>query len=177
MGFLALTGLGEGEVRRSAPQPPCHVRTRPRQCSHVCACLHRPLTADGEELVARARSTIDAGTDEDGVHAVGAAVRADDGRIFCAVNLYHVTGGLCAELVALGTARAQGARKLTHIVAVGNHGRGPLGPCGRDRQVLLDYHPGIRVILPIPEGVRSVAIDDLMPLATGWSPGRGSKTL
>ncbi|MFH5824510.1 hypothetical protein [Georgenia sp. AZ-5] len=45
--------------------------------------------------------------------------------------------------MALGAARADGAREITTIVAVGNHGRGPVGPCGRDRQVLFDYHPGI----------------------------------
>ena len=105
---------------------------------------------------------------------MGAAVRAEDGRIFTGVNLYHFTGGPCAELVALGTARAQGARQLTHIVAVGNHGRGPISPCGRDRQVLLDYHPGIRVVLPTPDGWRSVVIEDLMPLASLWSFEGGS---
>ncbi len=121
------------------------------------------------ELVELARSTIDANTDAgpggDGVHTMGAAVRAVDGRMFAGVNLFHFTGGPCAELVALGAARAGGARELTTIVAVGNHGRGPVGPCGRDRQVLLDYHPRIRVILPTEDGVRSVLIADLMPLA------------
>ena len=72
------------------------------------------------------------------------AVRADDGRVFAGVNLYHFTGGPCAELVALGSARAAGSTAITHIVAVGDHGRGPVGPCGRDRQVLLDYHPGVQ---------------------------------
>jgi len=141
----------------------------------------RPLTADEDELVELARRTIDANTDagpgEDGVHTMGAAVRADDGRVFAAVNLYHFTGGPCAELIALGTARAQAAWQITHIVAVGRHGRGPVGPCGRDRQILLDYYPGIRVILPTPDGVRSVAVEDLMPFATGWSIEGGSETL
>jgi len=72
------------------------------------------------------------------------------------------------------------ARELTpdeaEIVAVGNHGRGPVGPCGRDRQILLDYYPGIRVILPTAAGVRSVLIEDLLPLATGWSIATGSRT-
>ena len=45
-----------------------------------------------------------------------------------------------------------GAAVLAAIVAVGNCGRGPVGPCGRDRQILFDYHPGIRVILPTPGG-------------------------
>lgn len=107
----------------------------------------------------------------------GAAVRAGDGRTFTGVNLYHFTGGPCAELVALGAARAGGATQISHIVAVGNHGRGPVGPCGRDRrhrQVLFDYYPGIRVILPTREGLRSVEIADLVPLATGWSADEGS---
>lgn len=139
----------------------------------------RELTADEIDLVSLAAATIDAhtdaGPDQDGVHTMGAAVRADDGRMFAGVNLYHFTGGPCAELVALGTARAQGARYITHIVAVGNHGRGPVGPCGRDRQVLLDYHRGIRVILPTRGGVRSVVIEDLMPLATIWSIEHGTE--
>jgi len=91
------------------------------------------------------------------------------------INLYHFLGGPCAELVALGHARASGARELTTIVAVGNLGRGPVGPCGRDRQILFDYHPGIRVILPTGAGVRSVRIEDLMPLAARWTPDEGTQ--
>jgi cytidine deaminase len=106
---------------------------------------------------------------------MGAAVRASDGRMFPGVNLFHFTGGPCAELVALGAARAGGARELTTIVAVGNHGRGPVGPCGRDRQVLFDYYPGIRVLLPTGYGVRSVLIADLLPLAGVWTIDGGTQ--
>ena len=129
----------------------------------------RALGEVEDELVRVARAAIDANTDagpdENGVHTMGAAVRAADGRVFAGVNLYHFTGGPCAELVALGTARAAGARELTHVVAVGNHGRGVQNPCGRDRQVLADLHPGIRVIVTTPAGVVSVEIGDLLPLA------------
>lgn len=138
----------------------------------------RELDHDELALIEAARNTIDAttdaGPDEDGIHTMGAAVRAEDGRVFTGVNLYHFTGGPCAELVALGAARAGGATRITHIVAVGNHGRGPVGPCGRDRQILFDYYPGIRVILPTRDGVRSVTVDDLLPVATGWSAAAGS---
>lgn len=131
----------------------------------------RPLSPEELELVERAGQTVDANTDagpdENGVHTVGAAVRASDGRIFVGVNLYHFTGGPCAELVALATARANGATEITHIVAVGNHGRGVKAPCGRDRQVLADYYPHIRVIVPTPSGDLSVPIDELLPLAYG----------
>ncbi|WP_218005593.1 cytidine deaminase family protein [Janibacter terrae] len=139
----------------------------------------RELTDEEWQLVEVARTTIDvstdAGPDEDGVHTMGAAVLASDGRMFAGVNLYHFTGGPCAELVALGTARAGGARQLTTIVAVGNHGRGPVGPCGRDRQVLFDYHPVIRVILPTENGIRSMLITDLMPLAAPWTVEGGTQ--
>jgi cytidine deaminase len=141
----------------------------------------RELTADDLELIEFARAVVDANTDaagldEGGAHTMGAAVRAADGRIYGGINVYHFTGGPCAELVALGHARASGARELSTIVAVGNFGRGPVGPCGRDRQVLFDYHPNIRVILPTPDGVRSVRIKDIMPLAAVWTVEDGTQS-
>lgn len=55
--------------------------------------------------------------DTDGVHTMGAAVRDAEGWIHVGVNLAHFTGGPCAELVALGTARANGARRIEAIVS------------------------------------------------------------
>ncbi|WP_406450512.1 cytidine deaminase [Streptomyces sp. NBC_00876] len=136
----------------------------------------RELTPQDRELIDYAKRIVDAHTDgEDGAHTMGAAVRGADGKIYGGINVYHFTGGPCAELVALGHARASGARELTTIVAVGNFDRGVFDPCGRDRQVLFDYHPGIRVILPTPEGLRSVRIKDLMPLAGGWTIEGGAQ--
>lgn len=54
----------------------------------------------------------------DHTYTMGAAVRAADGRTFVGVNLFHFTGGPCAELVALAAARAAGAFQITHVVAV-----------------------------------------------------------
>lgn len=140
----------------------------------------RPLDARELALVDLARATIDANTDagpdEDGIHTVGCAVLADD-RMFAGVNLYHFTGGPCAELVTLGTARAQGAREMRCIVAVGNHGRGVLGPCGRDRQVFVDYYPAMRVIMPTLDGPRSLLAAELLPLGQRWTFEGGMNTL
>ena len=47
-------------------------------------------------------------------------MRGVNGKMYGGINLYHFTGGPCAELVALGHARACGARELSTIVAVGN---------------------------------------------------------
>ena len=127
------------------------------------------VTDADRELIARARDVIDANGDtEGGIHTVGAAVRDADGNIHVGVNLYHFTGGPCAELVALGAARSAGARGLTAIVAVGDGGRGVLAPCGRDRQVLADYHPSIRVLVPTSDGVRGVAAGELLPFRFDW---------
>lgn len=109
--------------------------------------------------------TTDAGPDEDGVHTVGAAVSASDGRTFIGVNLCHFAGGQCAELVALASARASGATEMANMVAVGNHGRGVCNPCGRDRQVFVDYYPAMRVVFSTPDGLRSIQASDLLPLA------------
>lgn len=127
-----------------------------------------PISTIEQALIDLARETIDVTTDaehgEEGIHTMGAAVRAADGQMYAGVNLYHFTGGPCAELVALGAARAAGARELTHIVAVGNHGRGIKNPCGRDRQILADYYPQIRVVVMSPTGPISILGCELLPL-------------
>ncbi|MGW1891571.1 cytidine deaminase family protein [Streptomyces sp. NPDC002004] len=102
-------------------------------------------------------------------HTVAAAARAGDGRIITGVNAYHFTGGPCAELVVIGAAAGQGAYDLEAIVAVGDRGRGVIPPCGRCRQVLLDYFPAIEVIVGPGDGLRSVPVTGLLPESYVWS--------
>ncbi|MCX3063617.1 cytidine/deoxycytidylate deaminase family protein [Streptomyces beihaiensis] len=103
-------------------------------------------------------------------HTVAAAARARDGRIVTAVNAYHFTGGPCAELVVIGAAAAQGAYELDVIVAVGDRERGVVPPCGRCRQALLDYFPGMRVIVGTGDrGLRSVPVGELLPESYMWA--------
>jgi len=116
-----------------------------------------------DELIAAARELIEARGDAEN-HTVAAAARTGDGRIIKAVNVYHFTGGPCAELVVIGLAASEAAGDLATIVAVGDRSRGVVTPCGRCRQVLLDYYPNIQVIVPDgSDAVRSVAIADLLP--------------
>jgi cytidine deaminase len=96
-------------------------------------------------------------------HTMAAAARVRDGRIVTAVNAYHFTGGPCAELVLIGAAAAQGAYELDTIVAVGDRDRGVVPPCGRCRQVLLDYFPDLKVIVGTDARTRTVRITDLLP--------------
>ncbi|WP_413806311.1 cytidine deaminase family protein [Streptomyces sp. OE57] len=102
-------------------------------------------------------------------HTVAAAARDRDGRIVTAMNAYHFTGGPCAELVAIGAAAAQGAYDLVTMVAVGDRGRGVIPPCGRCRQMMLDYFPDIRVIVGAGERLRAVPVADLLPESYRWA--------
>ncbi|RHZ64371.1 hypothetical protein CDV55_105449 [Aspergillus turcosus] len=123
-----------------------------------------PLTPEETALVDAATSTINRLPISD-TYSVASAARSTDGRIFTGVNVFHFTGGPCAELVVLGSAAAAGATQLTHIVAVGNENRGIISPCGRCRQTLIDLHPGIKVIVLDRREPRAVAVEELLPFA------------
>ncbi|WP_030755766.1 cytidine deaminase [Streptomyces griseus] len=127
----------------------------------------RPHPVDEElvEAAARVARTRCRGDD----HTMAAAGRARDGRIVTAVNAYHFTGGPCAELVLIGTAAAQGIYDLRTIVAVGDRDRGIVPPCGRCRQVLLDYFPGAEVIVDGDGRPRAVPVHDLLPHGYVWA--------
>ncbi|MGI3785491.1 MAG: hypothetical protein ACRYG2_32495 [Janthinobacterium lividum] len=125
------------------------------------------MSASNRDLITAAEKVISKHGDGN-VHTVAAAVLDEHGTVHLGVNLYHFTGGPCAELVALATARAAGARNPQVIVAVGDNGRGVLSPCGRDRQVLVDYYPGIWVLVPTPDGLRRMRASDLLPHTYRW---------
>lgn len=102
-------------------------------------------------------------------HTMAAAARTRDGRIITGVNVYHFTGGPCAELVTIGAAATEGAYDLDTIVAVGDRERGVVPPCGRCRQVLLDYFPAINVIVGAEDNLRTVPITDLLAESYVWA--------
>ena len=66
-------------------------------------------------------------------------------------------------MTVLGNAAAAGVKELTHIVAVGNEGKGILNPCGKCRQVLFDYYPNIEVVVKGEEGQKTMAVRALLP--------------
>lgn len=141
--------------------------------------MNEALSKTEFALVARATSVINAITRpvpfETHISTVSCAVLSSEGRIFTGVNFTHFTGGPCAEHVALGNANAAGILNkategeiLTHIVAVFDKGRGVVNPCGKCRQVLLDYHAGIRVIVNDRGTLKSVPIRELVPYSFDW---------
>jgi cytidine deaminase len=97
-------------------------------------------------------------------HQVGSAVRTRSGRIFSAVNLDANVGriAVCAEAVATGMGAAAGDTDIDTIVAVNRFGE-VVSPCGMCRELISDYSPGARVIVPGKEGEELVSIDSLLP--------------
>ena len=96
-------------------------------------------------------------------HTVAAAIYTDDGTITGGMNLYHFTGGPCAEIVALARLVSESKAKPLAIVAVADRNRGVIAPCGRCREVLADYYPEIQVILRTENGIRAVPLTELLP--------------
>ncbi|KAL2255097.1 hypothetical protein VTK26DRAFT_4118 [Humicola hyalothermophila] len=129
------------------------------------------------ELIELAKKSFTGIPDTDDNHTVAAAVRAHAGQTFVALNVYHFTGGPCAELAVLGTAAANGvlAGDIATIVAVARRPGNPftvLSPCGRCRQVMLDYNPNVNVIVRDEGGTeRTVRVRDLLPFAYIWEDG------
>ena len=122
------------------------------------------MSALDQELILAAERQLAERTDGEN-HTVAAAIRTADGRIFTGMNMYHFTGGPCAEIVTLGTVISATDSAPVAIVAVGDEGRGVLSPCGRCRQILMDYAPDIAIIVSTEEGPRAVSIPDLLPYA------------
>ncbi len=73
-------------------------------------------------------------------YKVGAALRADDGRIFTGCNVENTSYGLtiCAERAAVCAAVAAGARAFTAVAVVTDSGGTPCGAC---LQVLAEFAP------------------------------------
>ncbi|WP_369372293.1 ASCH domain-containing protein [Promicromonospora sp. Populi] len=97
------------------------------------------------------------------LNTVASAVMDVHGDIYTGANVFHYTGGPCAELVALGVAAGAGAGPIATIVAVGDENRGVLPPCGRCRQVLLDQQPDCFVVVPDGGDSITVRATDLLP--------------
>lgn len=104
-------------------------------------------------------------------HTVASAARTADGRVFTGVNVRHVTGGTCAEVVVIGTAATQGVTGLETIVTVADRGREVVAPCDRCLGVLRDYFPALRVIVGPVDAPRVVALAELPPEAGDETAG------
>lgn len=102
--------------------------------------------------------------------AVGAAVRAADGRVFAGTNVENAAFpvGTCAEAGAIAAMVAAGGRRIVEALVIG---AGPhlVTPCGACRQRLREF---ARADLPVhvadQDGIRATfTLGTLLPEAFG----------
>jgi cytidine deaminase len=110
-----------------------------------------------------------------GRHEVATALRTADGGVYTGV---HVEGScrrssICAEGVALGTARAGLAPgsplQIDAVVSVQIKPAGQfriIAPCGVCRELISDYSPDTRIWITSDAGIHAVAALDLLPCKT-----------
>lgn len=119
-----------------------------------------------ERLVSAARTAQDAAYSPYSKFPVGAAVLAEDGRIFVGCNVENSSFGLtvCAERNAIGAAIVAGARPIAVAVVANPPG---VSPCGACRQVLSEFAPDMAVILSDRAGTsrRVTTLETLLPVA------------
>ena len=116
---------------------------------------------------------------------VGAALRAEDGRIFTGCNVENAafTPTSCAERTALFRAVSEGVTRFTDIAVVGSR-RGEVNkqitsPCGVCRQALFEFGgPELNVIMAkTPDDFIERSMDELLPFGFGPSNVAGNKAV
>ncbi len=124
-----------------------------------------------DELVEAARQARERAYAPYSGYRVGAAVRADSGKIYLGANVENASYGLsvCAERNAIAAAVLDGARRLI-TCAVVTDSSPPAAPCGMCRQTLMEFAPPdpaeVRVTLVNPDGARREAtLAELLPMA------------
>jgi cytidine deaminase len=134
-----------------------------------------------KELIAAATAAIKLRYRDDW-QEVGAALRTRSGKIFTGVNLDAYLGrmAVCAEAVALGRAFVDlGDDGIDMIVAVRhpapqekNQAVAVVSPCGACRELIFDYDPKARVIVPSGKAPVVVPIAELLPNKYSRGPER-----
>lgn len=108
---------------------------------------------------------------------VGAALEADDGRVFKGCNVENAAYpvGMCAEHAALGAAVSGGARSFRRLALVVSGGS-PASPCGKCRQALAEFGLDLEVLSVGREGqARRWRLDELLPDSFGLDGDRGGR--
>ncbi len=122
-------------------------------------------TNDQREIVEAATRARDCALARYSNFCVGAAVEADDGRVFTGCNIesaaYELT--MCAERVTIWKALSEGARRFRRLAVVVDTER-LTPPCGACRQVIWEFCGDIPVTLANLRGdTETLQMADLLP--------------
>ena len=95
---------------------------------------------------------------------VGAAVRAESGKIYTGCNVENASYGLtvCAERNALFSAVGAGERKFTALCVVGDTEE-PISPCGACRQVVAEFKVPCIILANLKGDVKEYTLEELLP--------------
>ena len=121
-----------------------------------------------DDLIAEARQARDAAYAPYSEFFVGAALLANDGRVFRGCNVENASYGLCncAERTAFFTAVAAGVPVdgFARLAVIGDT-QGPISPCGACRQVMFELGgPNLPVLLTNLKGARrETTAGELLP--------------
>ncbi len=98
--------------------------------------------------------------------AVGAAVRAVDGRIFTGCNIENSSYGLtvCAERNAIFAAVKEGVREFAMLCVTADT-PAPVSPCGACRQVMAEFHIPVISLTNLKGQEKRVKLEELLPYA------------
>lgn len=99
---------------------------------------------------------------------VGAAIRAEDGKIYKGANIENLAfpQGWCAECTAIGAMIMGGARKIVEIAVVAEK-MALCPPCGGCRQKIAEFADrDTRIYLCDEVGVKkTMTLDELLPFS------------
>lgn len=96
---------------------------------------------------------------------VGAALLTQSGAIFSGCNVENASFGLtsCAEQAAVAAAVLAGETKFVRL-AIATASEIPTSPCGRCRQVLAEFAPGLEIVAVTTGGKsETYRLDQLLP--------------
>ena len=102
---------------------------------------------------------------------VGAALLAEDGRVFLGCNVENASYGAtcCAERTAVFKAVSEGVQKFQAIAIVASSGD-YAAPCGICRQVLFEFMPEGKVYLSNQaHEILEFTVKELLPMGFGGS--------
>jgi cytidine deaminase len=133
------------------------------------------MATDPHALIARARDCLERAYAPYSRFHVAAAVVDEQGRVFTGVNVENISYGLsmCAERVAIFSAVAAGARRITAVAITGGDAE-LLSPCGACRQVLAEFAaPDAPVYCDARGQSRCWTVSELLP--SGFAASRLNK--